>query len=76
MNILNIEYINYISFVNYTQDEKKAVLFVNSDKNPGDYYIFNRLNNEASYFISTNPKIKPKEIKSNLYILIELDKQK
>lgn len=51
-----------ISFKNYTQDNSKAILYVYSDKNPGDYYLFDRNSNEATYFFSKNPKIKPKEM--------------
>ena len=51
-----------INFVNYTHDENKAILFVYSDKIPGDYFVFDRKKNKASFFSSTNPKINPKEM--------------
>ncbi|WP_223668569.1 alpha/beta hydrolase family protein [Kangiella shandongensis] len=51
-----------ITVSNYSKDGKFTVVRVASDRNPGDYYLFNRENNKAEYITSSMPHIKPKEM--------------
>lgn len=51
-----------INIINYTKDGKKAVLHVYSDKNPGDFYIFDKVKNTAGFLVSSRPSINPKEM--------------
>ncbi|WP_251359197.1 S9 family peptidase [Kangiella sp. TOML190] len=51
-----------ITISSYASDGSMATLRVSSDRNPGDYYIFDRKNNSAKYLGSSMPHIKPKEM--------------
>ncbi len=46
----------------YTDDKSKTTLVVYSDKNPGDFYIFDRANTKVNYLASSMPHIKPAEM--------------
>lgn len=46
----------------YTKDEKTTTLRVFSDKNPGDFYTFNRETNQVNYVASSMPHINPKQM--------------
>jgi len=46
----------------YTQDKSMTTLVVYSDKNPGDYYIFDRANTKVNYLASSMPHIKPEQM--------------
>lgn len=43
----------------YSDDNKLAMVRTYSDKNPGDFFLFNRENNKAKYIASSMPHIKP-----------------
>lgn len=49
-----------ITTSNYSADGNLTVLNVASDKNPGDFYLFNRKTNKAKYIASSMPHIDPK----------------
>lgn len=49
-----------ISITSYTKDKSVATLFVSSDKNPGDFYLYNTKKKSLSYLSSTMPQIDPK----------------
>ena len=51
-----------ITVSNYSDDGTFTVVRVTSDKNPGDFYLFNRETNKAEYITSSMPHIKPKEM--------------
>ena len=53
-----------INFINYSEDNKLATLQVYSDKNPGDFYIFDRVTNKAEFLASSMPNINPQEMAS------------
>ncbi len=48
-----------IGIGNYTRDKKMTTVSVSSDKNPGEYYLFNRETNKMTYVASRNPSIDP-----------------
>lgn len=51
-----------VSMSNYSDDGMLTVVNVSSDKNPGDFYLFNRKSNKAKYIASAMPHIKPKQM--------------
>lgn len=51
-----------IRFINYNKKKNLATLQVYSDKNPGDFFIFNRKTNKATFLASSMPSINPKEM--------------
>lgn len=53
-----------ISISNYSDNGKLTVVRVSSDRNPGDFYLFNRENNKAEYITSSMPHIKPNKMAS------------
>lgn len=48
----------------YSDDNKLAMIRTYSDKNPGDFFLFNRENNKAKYIASSMPHIKPEQMAS------------
>ncbi len=50
------------SLSSYSKDGSLATLRVASDRNPGDYYIFDRKKNSATYIGSSMLNIKPKKM--------------
>ena len=46
----------------YTDDLAKTTLTVYSDKNPGDFYIFNRAKGQVNFLTSSMPHIKPEQM--------------
>ncbi len=48
-----------VSILSSTDDMNEHVLFVQSDKNPGDFYLFNRKKGSADYLLSTKKWIDP-----------------
>lgn len=53
-----------VSMSNYSEDETLTVVNVSSDKNPGDFYLFNRETSKAKYIASSMPHIKPSQMSS------------
>ncbi|GAA0204210.1 S9 family peptidase [Kangiella japonica] len=53
-----------VSMSNYSDDGTLTVVRVSSDKNPGDFYLFNRKTNKAKYIASSMPHIKPTQMAS------------
>ena len=50
-----------VSIVSRTQDGSQAVVLVNSDRNPGDYYLFDRTTKNAQYLMAHNSWIDPEK---------------
>ncbi len=48
-----------IIMTNYSDDNKLAMVAAYSDKNPGDFFLFDRQTNKAKYIASAMPHIKP-----------------
>ncbi len=46
----------------YTDDRSQTTLVVYCDKNPADFYIFDRANTKVNYLASAMPHINPKEM--------------
>jgi dipeptidyl aminopeptidase/acylaminoacyl peptidase len=51
------------TFTNFTQDGKRAVVYVRSDRNPGDFYIFNLDTMQAGHLVSARPQIDPQQMR-------------
>ena len=50
---------HWINISSMTWDGKEAVISVASDRNPGDFYLFERDTNKMTYLMSPRPWIKP-----------------
>lgn len=48
-----------VSVISTSHDGSRAIVFVHSDVNPGDYYLFDTLSMNAVYFMSASRWIKP-----------------
>lgn len=48
-----------VRLTSLTQDKTQAVVHVSSDRNSGEYYLFNTDTLEASYIAAPNPKLDP-----------------
>lgn len=48
-----------IVMTTYSDDHKLAMVRTYSDKNPGDFFLFDRQTNKAKYIASSMPHIKP-----------------
>jgi len=51
-----------VSITSYTADANQAIVFVRSDKNPGDFYLYDRNKGKLRYLASPMPKINPKQM--------------
>lgn len=51
-----------VVFSNFTDDGKRAVVAVSSDRNPGDYYIFNLDTMQAGHLFKVMPQIDPERM--------------
>lgn len=51
-----------VSIGRYTDDKSLSTLWVRSDRNPGDFYLFDAKTNQVNYLASSMPHIKPKEM--------------
>ncbi|MBP7370952.1 MAG: S9 family peptidase, partial [Arenimonas sp.] len=52
----------FVTPINYTKDGTKALYYVRSDTNPGDYYIYDRTAKEAKYLVSDMDWINPEQM--------------
>lgn len=48
--------------------DNEMIVKVNSDKNPGDFYLFNQEKQSINYLLSTKPWIYPKQMKAKKLI--------
>lgn len=48
-----------VQVTSHTKDASEWVVLVDSDTNPGDFYIFNRKTNKLKYLVSRRPWVKP-----------------
>ena len=48
-----------VSITSNTRDHSKMVVHVSSDKNPGDFYLFDAKSNKADLLFSSKPEIDP-----------------
>ncbi len=53
---------SYIFIQNYTRDHKKMVFRVNSDVNPGEFYILDLASNKIKPIVSSRSWVDPKEM--------------
>ncbi|KFZ31387.1 hypothetical protein IDSA_01310 [Pseudidiomarina salinarum] len=51
-----------VTLTSLTEDKTQAVVAVSSDRNAGEYYLFNTDTLEASYIASPNPKLNPADM--------------
>jgi dipeptidyl aminopeptidase/acylaminoacyl peptidase len=50
----------FMSVTSLTKDKQKYILFVRSDRNPGDFYLFDKKNMKVDYIGSRKPEVDPK----------------
>lgn len=50
---------NDITITSLTRDQKEMIVLVRTDKNPGDFYLFNRDNNKLEYIFSRKEWLNP-----------------
>lgn len=51
-----------MSFVNFSDDGKKLLFHVSSDRDPGSYYLYDRATNKADLLFSNMPLIDPEQM--------------
>ena len=51
------------TFTSFTHDGKRAVVDVRSDRNPGDFYVFNLDTMQAGHLVSARPQIDPQQMR-------------
>lgn len=51
-----------VALTSSTRDGSQVIVHVTSDKNPGDYYLFNAKTGQAAYLFAAKPEIDPKEM--------------
>jgi dipeptidyl aminopeptidase/acylaminoacyl peptidase len=49
----------HVQITSNTRDDALMVVLVTSDKNPGDYYLFNAKTSKADYLFSAKPDVDP-----------------
>lgn len=49
---------SWVTFTSATRDQSKVVVRVSGDRNPGDYYLFDRGTKKATYLLSTREWIE------------------
>lgn len=47
----------HVTITSNTRDGNQMVVFVSSDRNPGEYYLFDAKDNKVSYLFSSKPEI-------------------
>jgi dipeptidyl aminopeptidase/acylaminoacyl peptidase len=52
--------VDYVGVASMSKDQQKMILSIGDDKNPGDYYLYDRNKNQIAYLGSTRPWIDPK----------------
>lgn len=58
------------SVTSYTEDGKMAVAFVRSDKNPGEFYLFDIASRKATFLAASLPKLKADQLAETLPVAI------
>ena len=53
---------DYVSFINYSRDGNRLLFSVWSDRDPGAYYIFDRVSGRAALLFETMPWIAPQRM--------------
>lgn len=51
-----------VQFTSHTKDGSESVVFVFSDRNPGEFYIFNRAKQELKFLVARRPWLKPEQM--------------
>ena len=52
--------VDYVGIASMSDDQQKMILSIGDDRNPGDYYLYDRNKNQIAYLGSTRPWIDPK----------------
>lgn len=53
---------SWVSFTSATHDQSKVVVRVASDRNPGEYYLFDRNTKKATYLLSSREWVEPERM--------------
>ncbi len=59
-----------VHVTSYTQDHTKAVIFVASDKNPGDFYLYDTKSSQVRFLFAVKPEIDPEKMATMMPITI------
>ncbi len=51
-----------VVFTSFSDDASKLVFLVHSDRNPGDFYLFDRATNKAEHLFAQQPAINPERM--------------
>ncbi len=51
-----------VSLSSTTRDESLSVISVANDNDPGNYYLFDRINNKVTFLLSRMPWLKPEDL--------------
>jgi dienelactone hydrolase len=57
---------DFVDFTSLSEDGNKLVFLVSSDRNPGDYYLFDRQQNTIRKLFSSNPAVNPAKMASRI----------
>lgn len=52
----------YVDFINFTDDGKQLLFSVASDRDPGSYYLYDKVSNKANLLFSTKEAIDPDQM--------------
>lgn len=52
----------YVNFINFTDDGKQLLFSVRSDRDPGSYYLYDKVSNKADLLFSTKEAIDPDQM--------------
>ncbi len=52
----------YLSITSRTDDNNLQLVRIRSDRNPGDYYIYNNKKKNIKYIVSSKPEVDPKKM--------------
>ena len=61
----------HVRITSYTRDHKTMIVFTNSDRNPGDFYLFDTKTNQVRQLFSVKPEIDPAKMSSMLPIQLQ-----
>lgn len=53
---------SYVHFASFSRDGSKLIFLVQSDRDPGAYYLFDRAANRATLLLERRPWIKPEQM--------------
>jgi dipeptidyl aminopeptidase/acylaminoacyl peptidase len=58
----------HVRITSYTRDHKTMIVYISSDRNPGDFYLFDAKTNQVKQLFTVKPEIDPAKMASVLPI--------